>query len=106
MYPAVMEVIPEDDYILRVVFDNGETGFLDMKPLLEFGVFQKLKDRDAFKRVKVSFDTLEWDCGADLDPEYVYQKCTATEPAMKSVGPTDRPEADSAVGESGEKYGR
>ena len=42
MYPAVKEVLPHDDYTLAVVFDNGEKGILDMRPLLDFGVFQTL----------------------------------------------------------------
>jgi hypothetical protein len=75
MYPSVKEVIPGNDYILTVVFDNGESGILDMKPILDFGVFQRIKDNDAFLRVRVAFDTIEWDCGIDLDPEYVYTKC-------------------------------
>lgn len=96
MYPAVKEVIPGNDYILTVTFDNGECGFLDMKPALEFGVFQRIKDKDAFKRVKVSFDTIEWECGVDLDPEYVYEKCMTIETAMERECPTSRMETDSA----------
>ncbi len=106
MYPAVIKVIPEEDYILRVAFDNGEIGILDMKPVLEFGVFRKLKESGAFEQVKVSFDTIEWDCGVDLDPEYVYQKCMMTKPAPANTCSTRQVETDSAVSESEEKYGR
>ena len=80
MYPAVKEVIPGDDYILSLLFDNGERGHLDMKPVLGFGVFQRIKDYEQFRRVRVSFDTIEWECGVDLDPEYVYSKCTLLGP--------------------------
>ena len=80
MYPAVKEVIPRDDSMLTVVFENGETGMLDMKPMLDFGVFRTLKNSDAFKRVHVAFDTIEWDCGVDLDPEF-YAKCMSPVPA-------------------------
>lgn len=79
MYPAITAVTPQDDYILAVAFENGEQGYLDVKPLLEFGVFRRVKDARAFKRVRVTFDTIEWDCGVDLDPEYVYTKCKITE---------------------------
>ena len=72
MYHGVKEVCPRDDYTLSIVFDNGETGILDLKPLLDFGVFQQLKDHEAFSRVRVAFDTIEWECGIDLDPEFVY----------------------------------
>jgi len=81
MYPAMKEVIPRDDYTLSVVFENGEEGMLDMKPMLDFGVFQMLKDYDMFKRVHVAFDTIEWECGVDLDPEFVYAKCISAVPA-------------------------
>ena len=75
MYPSVIQVIANDDYSLAVDFDNGESGTLDMKPFLEFGVFQKLKDINVFGKVRVAFDTIEWDLGIDLDPEFVYEKC-------------------------------
>mgnify|MGYP001465232415 FL=1 len=81
MYPAVKEVIPGDDYILSIVFDNGEQGYLDMKPILDFGIFQRIKDYNAFRRVRVAFDTVEWDCGVDLDPEFVYKESKANNSA-------------------------
>jgi len=77
MYPSVKEVISHADYTLSVVFENGEKGVLDMKPLLDFGVFHRIKDYEAFSQVRVSFDTIEWNCGVDLDPEFVYAKCKA-----------------------------
>ncbi len=72
MYPSVKEVVPHDDHTLAIIFENGESGILDIKPMLHFGVFQRIKDVDHFMRVRVSFDTIKWDCGVDLDPEYVY----------------------------------
>jgi len=78
MYPSVSKVVPTEDYVLSVGFDNGESGMLDMKPFLDFGVFQRLKDLDAFERVRVAFDTIEWGSGIDLDPEFVYEKCQRT----------------------------
>jgi hypothetical protein len=77
MYPSVKEVVARDDFTLSVVFENGESGILDMKPILDFGVFQRIKNYEDFRRVRVSFDTIEWDCGVDLDPEFVYAKCKA-----------------------------
>ena len=76
MYPSVVKVVPHGDFTLAVAFDNGEEGVLDMKPYLGFGVFQRIGDYEHFKRVRVAFDTLEWDCGVDLDPEFVYAKCS------------------------------
>ena len=44
-----------------------------MKPYLEQGIFQELKDLRLFKTVKTSFDSIEWDNEADFDPEILYQ---------------------------------
>ena len=75
MVPSVTKVLAGEHYLLFIDFDNGERGSLDMKPYLDFGIFQKLKDPAAFKQVRVAFDTIEWDSGPDLDPEFVYAKC-------------------------------
>lgn len=74
MYPVVTQLTVADDYILRLCFDNGERGELDMSPYLDFGEFSRLKNKADFQQAKVAFDTIEWPCGVDLDPEFVYQK--------------------------------
>jgi hypothetical protein len=87
MYPSVKEVVAGSDYVLSIVFDNGECGFLDMKEFLSYGVFQRIRNHDAFKRVRVAFDTIQWDCGVDLDPEFVYARCKAagtTQPCVQA----------------------
>lgn len=75
MYPSVTTVVPRNDYLLDITFSNGECGVLDMKPYLDFGVFSRIKDSESFEKVTVAFDTIEWESGADLDPEFVYAKC-------------------------------
>ena len=75
MYPSVTAVVPRNDYLLDITFSNGEYGVLDMKPYLDFGVFNRIKDSESFEKVTVAFDTIEWESGADLDPEFVYAKC-------------------------------
>jgi len=84
MYPSVISVVAGEDYVLLVAFDNGESGTLDMKGFLDFGVFQRLKDYDAFRRVRVAFDTVEGESGVDLDPEFVYAKCKGSGAAAGS----------------------
>jgi len=82
MYPAVLEVISLEDFSLMVVLDTGERGLLDMKPYLDFGVFKKIRDYEKFKKVRVAFDTIEWDEGVDLDPEFIYAK---SKPAARAA---------------------
>ena len=74
MYPSVIAVAPQDDYILDITFNNGESGTLDMKPYLSVGIFNRIKDYTSFEKVSVAFDTVEWESGVDLDPEFVYAK--------------------------------
>lgn len=72
MYIAVKSVEPIHNYNLLLTFDNGEKRQFDMKPYLSKGIFQELKDITRFNSVHVSFDTIEWDNEADLDPEILY----------------------------------
>ncbi|MFZ1632056.1 MAG: DUF2442 domain-containing protein, partial [Anaerolineae bacterium] len=46
----------------------------DMTPYLDVGRFAELKNIEAFKQVSVSFDTVEWENGLDLDPEFLYTR--------------------------------
>jgi hypothetical protein len=74
MYLAIKDVKPQDNYLLLLTFENGEKRQFDMKPYLDFGIFQELKDLRLFKTVKTSFDSIEWDNEADFDPEILYHK--------------------------------
>ena len=69
MYLAVKDVKTIDDYKLILTFEDGSVRIFDMKPLLRKGVFKELKDEKLFKTVKVSFDSIEWANGIDVDPE-------------------------------------
>jgi len=74
MYLSVNKVKALDDYMLELVFENKETRIFDVKPYLDTGLFKKLKDKNLFKMVKVSYDSIEWPEGIDLDPEVLYEK--------------------------------
>jgi hypothetical protein len=79
MYPAVVGVRPNEDFSITVTFDDGVQGVLDMNRCLDFGVFRKIKDFEQFKRVRIAFDTVEWECGVDLDPEFIRARCKVVE---------------------------
>jgi hypothetical protein len=63
------------------MFENNEIKILDMNPYLETGLFKKLKNEILFNSVKISFDTIEWPGGIDLDPEILYKKSQMLENA-------------------------
>jgi len=77
MYLSVNAVKALDDYKLELTFENNETKIFDVGPYLDTGMFKILKDKSIFKMVKVSFDTISWPNGIDLDPEVLYEKSKA-----------------------------
>lgn len=72
MYIGVKNVRPLSDFKLAITFEDGAEKLFDAKPYLEKGIFRELKDEKLFNSVHVSFDTIEWDNGADLDPELLF----------------------------------
>ena len=72
MYLAVKKVLPTSNYQLILTFANGVVRLFDMEPYLETGIFQELKNNDLFNTVRISFDSVEWDNEADMDPEILY----------------------------------
>ncbi|MBR3254737.1 MAG: DUF2442 domain-containing protein [Clostridia bacterium] len=69
----IIDVKPLDDYKILVIFQNGEKRIKDMKPYLNKGVFNKLKDEKFFKSVKVSFGTVSWGEQIDLCADSIYE---------------------------------
>ncbi|MEP7376087.1 MAG: DUF2442 domain-containing protein [Chitinophagaceae bacterium] len=68
----VISVKPLEDYMLLIEFDSKEVRLFDVKPYLEKGIFQELKDENYFKRVTTSFDSIAWKNGQDFSPETLY----------------------------------
>jgi hypothetical protein len=93
MYHAVTSVKPVEGYRLIIGFDNGEFRNFDVAPLLSLGRFGELASQQEFMKAKVAFDTVEWENGLDLDPEYLYEHSEAM-PCEPSVSAGDeRPHA-------------
>jgi len=74
MYIGITAVVPQDNYILHLTFENGEQRYLDMKPYLHRGVFKELEDKDMFNTAHLSFDTVAWKNNVDLAPEILHEK--------------------------------
>ena len=72
MNPRVKSVVPENNFSLHLWFTNGEEGIFDMKPYLDFEVFQDLKDEKIFNTVRPFLGTIQWANEADLCPDTVY----------------------------------
>lgn len=76
MIPKVIQADYLKDYVVRVIFSDGYGGEIDLKDELYGEIFDPLKDKSFFSRVLVhpEFHTLCWPNGADLAPEFLYDK--------------------------------
>jgi hypothetical protein len=75
MLKDVTEVEPLGGYRLRLRFEDGVSGEIDVSEMIEFrGVFAPLRDEAEFARVKIDREsgTIVWPNGADLDPDVLY----------------------------------
>ena len=79
MLRDVVAAEPLAGYRLRLRFDDGVEGIVDIRARVPFdGVFTLLRDPDYFCRVKVDpeLGTVVWPNGADLDPTVLYRAVT------------------------------
>ena len=72
MNPRVKEVEADQNYTLLVTFNNGEKKRFDVKPYLNIGVFNELKDPEVFYSVKPFLGSIQWSNGADLCPDTLF----------------------------------
>jgi hypothetical protein len=65
-----------DGYKIRLRFNNGEEGLVDLKECLWGPMFEPLRDVSVFKRFTVSevLHTVCWENEADLAPEFLHEK--------------------------------
>ena len=72
MNPRIKEVIPTDEYTLKLTFKNDEKAIYDCSNLLDFGVFKELKDINYFKQAYVEYGTVVWPNEQDICPDTLY----------------------------------
>ena len=64
------------DYVIWLRFNDGAEGEVDFKNELEGEMFEPLRELSRFRRLRVDpeMQTLAWDNGADIAPEFLYEK--------------------------------
>jgi hypothetical protein len=72
MNPKVVKVQPEQNYMLILWFSNGEQRYFDMKPYLNYEVFQALKDKTLFDSVTTFLGSVAWPNNSDLSYDTLY----------------------------------
>ena len=76
MIPRVEAAHYVQGYTIRLRFSDGTEGQVDLGEELHGEVFEPLKDQAVFRQFSVhpEFHTLCWPNGADLAPEFLYEK--------------------------------
>lgn len=61
-----------DDFTIVLEFTNREVRCYNVKPLLDFGVFARLRDEELFRQVRVALGTAVWPGEIDICPDTLY----------------------------------
>jgi hypothetical protein len=80
MMPRVIDARHAGKYRVWLRFDDDLTGEVDLKDVLWGPVFEPLKDVEEFAKLRADpeADTVVWPNGADLAPEFLYDRLKAT----------------------------
>lgn len=76
MLVDVIEAKHVRDFTVWVRFEDGSEGEIDLSEELYGPVFEPLRDVNYFRQVRVDpeLGTIVWPNGADLAPEFLYEK--------------------------------
>jgi hypothetical protein len=74
-----------DGYRIEVVFDDGRKGIADLSDAIQGPAFEALTDKSEFQRFVVDkeLDTLVWENGADLAPEFIYYRALKDDSSLQ-----------------------
>ncbi|MDR1789269.1 MAG: DUF2442 domain-containing protein [Opitutaceae bacterium] len=67
----IKTVIPSQNHILEVVFEDGRAGRFDVTPYLNDEVFAPLKTPEHFQQIRNGGYFVEWASGADLSADTI-----------------------------------
>lgn len=71
----VVKIEYKNDFVYRIVFDDGKCGDVDFSEYLNKGpVFEPLKNKSYFRKAIIEGGTITWPNGADIAPESLYEK--------------------------------
>jgi len=85
MFLHVIEARYLDAFRIEVAFNNGKRGIADLSEALKGPVFEPLKNPEQFARFQVDpeLETIVWENGADLAPEYIYYQAFKQDAALQ-----------------------
>jgi hypothetical protein len=99
MTPNLESVEYVGGYKVRLAFSDGAVGVVDLESELWGEVFEPLRDPEQFRRFRLDteLNTVTWPSGADLAPEFLYER-TPARPAAEGPQGGPRPHAGGRPG--------
>ncbi len=86
MFLHVVDAEYDKNYTLKLKFNNGAEGIVDLATELYGEVFEPLKNIELFRDFTLTARTIEWPNGADFAPEYLWEMAElSTEPTTELV---------------------
>jgi hypothetical protein len=88
MLKDVISVEPLEAFRVRLQFEDGVAGVIDLAKYVSFrGVFEPLRDPAYFRQVRVDAElgTIVWPNGADLDADVLYASVTGEPVRLQTV---------------------
>lgn len=74
--PTVIQVTPQKEYFLDIIFNNGEKRRFDVRPYIRGEWYGELGEPDYFRQVKTDGFTVVWPHGQDICPDELYDLST------------------------------
>ena len=68
----VVSAIANNDFTLKLTFNDGSIRLFDTKPYHDKGIFSDLKNIDYFKKFEIVYGTVQWKNEQDFAPETLY----------------------------------
>ena len=65
-----------NNYRIEIMFSDNLKGVIDLENTIKNDdrkIFQELKDREKFSKIKLGMETIIWNNGLDLAPEFLYE---------------------------------
>jgi hypothetical protein len=92
MIPRLQAAEYVSGHAIRLRFADGTEGVVDLKDELWGEVFEPLRDPATFRNFQLDpeLNTVTWPTGADLAPEFLYEKAAAQQADAAGRPPAGR----------------
>jgi len=71
-----------EGFSIRVTFDDGVDGVIDLSELVEKGIFRCLLDKSEFDKVFISGNAIAWSGELEIDADNIYAEILNQDPSQ------------------------